>query len=303
MFTASKIVKSVTILILTLFFSTYLSGAQDEDPFYINLINRGEQSFLNGEYEQAVKNLKIACFGIRTNTKLKGKAYVYLGLSFYYLKDKAQGDKYLKEAEKLLGPDGLNDLDINEEARSDLRRLSQAFKSGRAINPEGLRILPQVPAERVRQSANMTEDQLKQGMEQNPQNIQFYYELYSIFRIENNFKEAKKTIEKLIKKNPKEVFGYYLLGVILYREKEFKKATENFNKFFRLSANLDLRQEIRAEALAFRILTLYYRGERAQAAQLIVSSNETLSIGNISSLPLDDTDRIVLRSLLEEYER
>ncbi len=277
--------------------------AQEDDPFYLNLLKKGEQSFLSGNYKQAVKDLEIACFGIQDNKELRGKACVYLGLSYYYLKDKAQGNKYLNEAEKLLGPEGLNALDIDEEAKYDLQRLSQAFKSGRVVNPEGLRMLPQVPAERVIQSENLTKGQLERRIDQNPKNIPSYYELYSLYRIENNLKEAKKTIEQLIKNNPGEVFGYYMLGVILYQEREFKKATPNFEEFFRLSANLDLKQETRAEAIAFQILTLYYRGEKASAAQLIVASKEILPSESVLNLRMDNKDKIVLRSLLEEYNR
>lgn len=304
MFKKSKINKRVIVVVLTIFVLTALSEAQEDDPFYINLLNKGEISVLAGDYKQAVKDLEIACFGIKKNKKLKAKTCVYLGLCYIYLQDKIQGNKYFKKAEELLDPDGLNALDINEEVKHDLRRLSKAFSSDKEAQPIGSQILLPVPSERIPENESLNKEQLEQGIDRDPQkNIPVYYELYSLYRVENNFQEAKKTIEKLIENNPKEVFGYYLLGTILYQEREFDKAKVNFEEFFRLSANLDIKHETLTEAISFLILSLYYCGERDRAAQLIVASKGILSKESILKIQLSDKDKIILTDLFEENYR
>lgn len=63
---------------------------------------KGEKSFLAGNYKVAVKELQIAAFGLLGEKKLRAKAYVYLSLSYYYLKDIDESEKYLKEAAELI---------------------------------------------------------------------------------------------------------------------------------------------------------------------------------------------------------
>ena len=81
---------------------------QETDAFYKNLFEKGEKSFLAKNYKEAVKELEIAVFGLYKEKELRGKAYVYLSLSHYYLKDIKKCEKYIKEAFDLLGDEGIN---------------------------------------------------------------------------------------------------------------------------------------------------------------------------------------------------
>ena len=101
---------------------------QETDAFYKNLFKKGEKSFLAKKYKEAVKEFEIAVFGLYKEKELRGKAYVYLSLSHYYLKDIKKSEKYLREAFELLGDEGIKNLELDKSARSDLEKLIKYFK-------------------------------------------------------------------------------------------------------------------------------------------------------------------------------
>jgi tetratricopeptide (TPR) repeat protein len=294
------VARSTILFTLMIFLSSITPYAQEIDPFYLNLLKKGEQSFLSGDFKDAIKDLEVAYFGIHSNKKIKAKVCVYLSLSYFYSINSDQGRKYLSETEALLGEDGFHSLDIEEDVLYDFIQLSSAFKRGMTVRPEGLKALPKVPKERISQSESAREDHLKRRIEETPRNVSLYYELYALFRLENNPKEAKKTIEKLVEKNPQEVFGYYILGIIQYKEGKFKDASSSFEDFFQLSKNLAIRPVLKAESRAFQILSLYNRGEKEAAEKLIFESAEALEIENTRIHHFSEKDKIVLNSLLKE---
>ncbi len=101
---------------------------QETDAFYKNLFKKGEKSFLAKNYKEAVKELEIAVFGLYKEKELRGKAYVYLSLSHYYLKDRKKCEKYLREAFDLLGDEGIKKLELDKPERLDLEKLIKYFK-------------------------------------------------------------------------------------------------------------------------------------------------------------------------------
>ena len=101
---------------------------QETDAFYKNLFKKGEKSFLAKKYKESVKELEIAVFGLYKEKELRGKAYVYISLSHYYLKDLKKSEKYLTEAFELLGDEGIKNLELDKSARSDLEKLIKYFK-------------------------------------------------------------------------------------------------------------------------------------------------------------------------------
>jgi tetratricopeptide (TPR) repeat protein len=109
---------------------------QETDAFYKNLFKKGEKSFLAKKYKEAAKELEIAVFGLYKEKELRGKAYVYLSLSHYYLKDYKKCEKYLREAFDLLGDDGIKNLELDKPARADLEKLIKYYKLREEKKPE-----------------------------------------------------------------------------------------------------------------------------------------------------------------------
>jgi tetratricopeptide (TPR) repeat protein len=135
-------VKKTVLLSVLLLVGVILIGysdfaGQETDPFYKDLFKKGEKSFQTKNYKEAVKELEIAVFGLYKEKELRGKAYVYLSLSHYYLKDREKCEKYLREAFELLGDEGLKSLELDKSTRSDLEKLTEYFKLREAKkNPE-----------------------------------------------------------------------------------------------------------------------------------------------------------------------
>ena len=128
-----RLLKSHLYLYIVLSASPYLFS-QQTDLFYLSALEKAQQAFLAHQYQAAVKDFEIAVFGITQDNKLRAKAYVYLGLSQYYLNDVKGCEKSLQEAAGLLGKDGFAGLQIYETAWPDLEKLLGFFNISLAKN-------------------------------------------------------------------------------------------------------------------------------------------------------------------------
>jgi protein TonB len=98
-------------------------SAQQSDPFYKNLLERAQKSFLASSYEEAARDFEVAAFGLTGDKNLRAKAYTYLSLCKYYMKDIQSSEKSLREAAALMGKEGFAKLEIYESAWPDLDKL------------------------------------------------------------------------------------------------------------------------------------------------------------------------------------
>jgi TonB family protein len=117
----------IFICLLYLTASSNLSFSQQTDPFYLETFEKAQKAFLVKNYQDAVRDFEIAVFGLTQDKILRAKACVYLGLSYYYLRDIKASEKNLREAADLLGAEGFKKLEIPEEARPDLEKLVTYF--------------------------------------------------------------------------------------------------------------------------------------------------------------------------------
>ena len=107
-------------------------AAQQTDPFYLGLLEKGQKSFLARNYDEAARDLEIAAFGLLEDKTLRAKAYIYLSLCKYYLKDITSSEKSLREAAALMGEEGFERLEIYETAWPDLEKLMTFFSIAQA---------------------------------------------------------------------------------------------------------------------------------------------------------------------------
>lgn len=133
------------------FFAFYTSAflAQQIDPFYRQLLEKAQKSFLAKNYEEAARDFEIASFGLTGDKTLRAKAYVYLSLSRYYLKDIKSSEKYMREAADLMGEKELATLEIYESALPDLEKLLTFFNI-RPAQEESPPQPPQVPEKPIK---------------------------------------------------------------------------------------------------------------------------------------------------------
>ena len=101
--------------------------ARQTDPFYLSLIEKAQKSFLVKNYEESARDFEIAGFGLAGNKTLQAKAYVYLSLCRYYLKDMQAAERSLRQAAAIMGDEGFSSLEIYESAWPDLERLVGFF--------------------------------------------------------------------------------------------------------------------------------------------------------------------------------
>jgi protein TonB len=97
------------------------------DPFYLRLIAKAQKSFLAGNYGDAARDFEIAAFGLNQDLTLQAKAYFFIGLSHFHLKDIKKSESFMRQGAELLGERTLAVLQIPDSALPDLEKLLTFF--------------------------------------------------------------------------------------------------------------------------------------------------------------------------------
>jgi len=286
------------------------ASAQDIDPFYLERLISGERAFLDGNYETAVEELKIALFGVQTEKQLKAKAYLFLGMSHYHLDEKAVARTYLKDAQDYLGTEGLRDLVPDDAVWFYLNRVLADLKLAVPGKPEaaGTGAGSRTPAQKPvsKQGASPNAAAFARGLEMkikaDPQNIALYYELYEHYMENDNNGAAKRTLESLIKKNPDEARGYYLLGRMQYRERDLRNAERNLGRVFGLQLKVAVEEFVLLEAKIFQILTTLLSGEKTRAYEMYAEWSDQLTEERIRFLELEEQERAIFQGIVVSAE-
>lgn len=265
--------------------------SQKIDPFYLERLQSGEQAFLVGNYETAIDEMKIALFGLGGEKNLKAKAYVYLGLSYYYLNNRNEATTSLKDAKNLLSMEVLRSLITNETVWFSLNKV--------LFDLNLLEVESQKGPETVVQSRDPNfAKNLEQQIKSNPRNASLYYKLYDYHKGNNNTNEAKKTLENLINKNPNEAKAYYLLGRMEYRQRDLKSAEKNLNRVFTLQNIVSVEDYVLLEAKAYQILTVYLRGDRTRSYRMSAERVNRFTEDKIRFLDLEEQDRRIFMGIV-----
>lgn len=272
---------------------SYQGTSQKIDPFYLERLGAGERAFYAGDFETAVDEMKIALIGLGGEKELMAKAYVYLGLSYYQLKNGKEADTNLRKAASLLEMEGLKALIENETVWNYLNRVmidlgiqGPEVQEGAAVQFRNLE-QRQMGGEEGENFVKNLEQQIKF----NPRNVSLYYELYEYHMGNDNTKEAKKTLEDLIRKNRNEAKAYYLLGRIQYKQRDLKDADQNLRRVFSIQKIVPVEEYVLLEAQAYLILTTHLRGERQSSYRMFAEWADRFTVERIRYLDLDGQDR------------
>ena len=298
---------SFFIIIGILFFGGTTLHGQEADPFYLNLLHKGEESFHAKNYKDAVRELEIAAFGRLGRTELKVKAYIYLSLSHYYLGNFEKSEKYLNDVENLMAKKELTSIGMAESVLSELQKLTNFFMSGE-IQEEGNNGQSSEnknPGEQESKTQKVTADLIKElemKIRSDPHNIPLYYELFKLYRKCDNLRGDKKIIKTMIKKNPAEVIAYHLLGITYYNERNYKEAAKNFVKIIDLTKDMRIDLDLLGEAGAYLILSTHLGGDRKGAATMVTGLLNYMPEEQIGSPSLNQQDKAVLQEILKTYK-
>ena len=114
------------------------------DPFYLRLLEKAQKSFLAKSYADSARDFEIAAFGLDQDPTLQARAYFYLGLSHFYLRNSEKSANFLRRGVELLGDQSLDVLGIPESVLPDLETVLTFFNIElRALMPSSDSRLPQ----------------------------------------------------------------------------------------------------------------------------------------------------------------
>lgn len=267
--------------------------AQEANPFYLNLLKKGEKSYLAGDYVGAISELEIAAFGLLREKRPLAKAYVYMSLSYHHLKNREQSEKYLKDAKNLIGEEQLRNLEIHESAWTEFESLLNSLR-------------PEVDREKLEIEEDVIEQELISRLEndirENPRNVSLYYQLYDAYRVLNNRVFARRTLENLVKNNPSEISGYYLLAKLDYGEGDYREAEKIFEKVLDLSKRVQIEESLSVQVRAYLILSSYLRGKKNKAKERAFAWISDFTEEKIHALPIDIEDKQKLERIINIYK-
>ena len=280
--------------------SSSLLYSQEIDPFYTKRLREGERQFQARNYKEAIKTLEIASFGLHRERNLEGEAYVYLSLCHYYLKDNEKTGEYLRKAASILGPAGIENLNIDRSAKNDLYNLLSRFnltqvQKPRTINTPPPKTRPQTqttvqPVRPVKTTPKDRTSELQNRIKAEPQNIPLYYELYDLHRKNNYLNSAKEVLESLVKENPYEFEGFHFLGLINYQQRKYKDATKNFERVLTLSGKVPVQENLLLDTKAYLILCFNNLRDTKKIQELANNSIDDFSGRKLSLLSLNPRD-------------
>jgi hypothetical protein len=312
---SALIVLMIGTIILLLPDSARPAAGQDTDPFYRKTLESGEASYLAKSYEEAVRNLEIAVFGLTKEKTLQARGYVFLALSRAALKQKDLSAENLASAIALIGRDELRIMILPEGAKEELEKFLAApagrdsatppppYKKKIEPSPTG-RPQPESPANISKPATAVSPVVLlREAIKTNPRDPLSYYELSAYYRENKDVANARKTLETLLVRNPAEIRGYLEIGRLEYAARNLKAAEKSLEKFLALTASVRIEDRLRDEGRALLLLSAWLRGDAKKTAKLFAQSEDLFQTERFDDLSLDAPDKERLRALRESLKK
>jgi len=283
--------------------------AQEVDPFYLNLLQKAEDSYLAGKFDKAISQLNTCLFGLHADKELGTKALIYLSLSSYYIKETSQSRDYLVQALNLIGGENFASIDIDERIRGEISGLAAHFKLAEYTPEEAGTVIVGKPEPNTystgdpgaESGSNNSIEELENLIERDPENIGRYYHLYELYMNEENKSRARRTLEKLIEAQPDEIYALFLLGRMRYRDKKYKDAASHFREALKPRPNIAISNELLEELKTYHILSVYSMGDRQRALDMMSVAVHLYTEAKIRALPISGTEKATLREIIREY--
>jgi tetratricopeptide (TPR) repeat protein len=290
-----------------------LGGQIRIDPFYTSALDRGQSQYQSGQYDEALKTLEIALFGLNPDPVLAARARALRALCLYRLGERTASEESLRAALTLREGKDISSL-LPDDIAADLQNLLAVFRLGGDTPQETpeIKAKPRIPEAGNRPSAahqdiplvsdtaGSRSESLEQAIKAMPGRISLYYNLYDACLMENNPEGAEKTLERLIQRHPREVRGHYLLAVMRYRQRSYKASRKLLDKIITLSRTRQIDGGLLDEVKAYRILCPYNLRNIGQAEKLALEDPGLRS--RIAALPLESLDKEKLESVFKGIE-
>lgn len=266
--------------------SVSLCGFQTVDPFYKSLLEKAEQSFRGGRFEDSLQDLKIALFGLHPDPALKGRALILMGLSHYYLGDRQESRSALAQAVALLSPEDIRNMPLDEQTRLNLVNLFDLFNfpgySGETVPDAG---------REGSEAGGLSADEMAA------------YQLFEVYLNQGNFNRARDILDDLIKRRPGALEAYCRLGLLHYQRGRFRESLRKLTEYLEKSEASGQPGPRRLEARAFLLLTADRIGNRGLVSRLTREIRPVLSENLIRGFTMTQEDKARLRRLLGIRDR
>jgi len=132
------IVKIVRISVIAAALVVFASASQASDPFYTSLLTRGVSDAQRGDFFKAVKELRIAAFGLVDNSSEYLRAQVYLANAFEHL---GRHPEAAAAVEKASLAERIESAYASVAIDPDTRKAFEAL-AVKALRPEQLAMVP-----------------------------------------------------------------------------------------------------------------------------------------------------------------
>ncbi len=289
------------------------------DPFYLKLLQEGEQYYAAQRYADAVKALDVATFGLVEEPKLMAKALGYLSLSHFNLKNDLKAKDSIVRLVDLVGLPGIDSLSLNEQDRSYLSQIAAYYKldqpAGQAPAPRtetltGARPAAPgtTPAKAPAKSGGKPPkplsrvQELEAQVKAQPKNPQVYLDLYDYRLQQKDPKGARKALQALSDKVPGDSRGPSLLGKFYYGQKDFKAAAESLERAVALlKASPDMDKD-QAEARCYLILSYNSLKKKPQVEKACREFLARFGRDDIAATGLSDNDKAQVQLLLDSLK-
>ncbi len=207
------------------------------EDFYVNLLKEGEAFYKEGNYELAIKNFKIAEFGLIEDRENLIELYLFYSLSHFKMGRIEETKKIVDKFKKNLNINDLSYLEVPQSIKDDFQILISTLFKTKGIKKRG------------------------------SQKIQLnkIYEFESIFRDtlenlkHNKLKEVEKNIKRLKKIDKKDLRIQYLNGYIAFQKKKYDSCISLLIKIYD-----SIEPEYKDDVFYYLTLSNYYAGNYGQ---------------------------------------
>ncbi|MBN1271306.1 MAG: tetratricopeptide repeat protein [Candidatus Aminicenantes bacterium] len=227
--------------------------SQEIDPFYAKLLNQGEKYFQEKNYAEALTTFEIAAFGLNKDPSLLGKIYAYMSLCAYYEADREKSRHFLNEAVKLLKIDGIERLNILQEAKPILSELLVTYNFKESDAPYF-----NLSEKDKKNLYKKHKKEMEKKIKKDPENPSLYYELYDLHRKNGKTNDAVKTLKKLIKENPSALKAFHLLGKLHFFQNSYSESLDYFQKIIERQAGTFVDDELLLAAFVYTVICHYH---------------------------------------------
>ena len=227
---------SIFIMLFFLGIAWFCADIKAED-FYVTLLKEGESYYKEGNYELAIKNFKIAEFGLIEDRENLIELYLFYSLAHFKMGRIEEAKKIVDKFKKNLNINDLSYLNIPQSIKDDFKILISTLIKTKGVKKTGSQ---KIQLNKIYKFESIFSDILE--------NLKH-----------NKLKEAEKSIKRLKKVNKKDIRIQYLNGIVAFQKKKYDSCISLLSKIYS-----SIEPEYKDDVCYYLTLSNYYAGNYGQ---------------------------------------